>query len=246
MRCIEGSGWRRIIHSHPVKGRDHDGLKDPRVWFTEQIDRNVNHDFTDCDGVRQTGRTTLMILKAMRAIKVDRKVPVIICHNSASARHIATDMTDYLNQVSDTLMFMYARYVIMIRDLETGFTRDACYFVTDMRAMRGREYDVIFIDNAIFDEGSHIDDVLQGAQVTKEKIDMPEITGDRSVLASDGEIFHVGDLIQWGSGTAVILDIVSEGDPSPTPWADYIVVLFQGKIQQVVANQVELFTKVSS
>ena len=242
MKCIEGSGWRKIIHDHTVGVRDKGGLKDPREWFTEQIDRNINYDFSVTSGIRQTGRTTLMILKAMRAIKVDRKVPVIICHNSASARHIATDMTDYLNQVSDTLMFMYSKGALMMRDMETEDSHNMCYFVTDMRAMRGREYDVIFIDNAIFDEGSHIDDVLQGAQVTKEKIDMPEMTGDRSVLASDGEIFHVGDLIQWGSGTAVICEIVRRDKP----WPDHVAVFTDGQVKQFPANQIDLFMKVST
>ena len=239
MRCIDGIGWDRI-NTHN-RGQV-TSLSPPREWFNDMLRLNQRSGSLDSAGLRQTGRTTLMILKAMKAIKVDQKIPVIICHNGGSVQDVATKMTDWLNQVSDTLMFMYARGVIMMRDTETSDTHDVCYITSDVKGVgRGLEHDLIFIDNAVFDVDIRMQDVILEMKHAIGKLDMPVMKDERTVMTSDGEEFRTGDLCKWGNNTAMIIDIVTvEGNL----WPHTVSMFSNGEIFNIPANNIDFLQKV--
>jgi len=227
------------------------GLEHPRIWTKSKIKHNKMGGYSECNYMRQTGRSTLNCLTAIAHLMTgdDVLIPVPIAHSkrvqSTFIENILAKLSipvkkskrssGYL-QIADGAQVHFAS---MSRLRRSGVTHQTGLG----EELRGRTVDVILPDNALFD-------IINTTPVIEERPDelvfldecervldyeKRTMIDTKTFTTNYGEVFRNGDLIEHGDSAAMIINLY-EGRYNMT-------VLIDGQKRSWVRQDLNLMLK---
>jgi len=220
-------------------------MVEPQKFFRLQLQSNIDTGVHDKSLLRQTGRSTRIALQVCEYIR-RRKIVAIMCSTRYASRNFTERIVDIGNQIPDMPKLAASGDGQVIRKNGLVDSRVAITCTPDLMDLRGVKYDVLVMDNDVLESRLGIEgrryDPIWFDPAWKLEMNLPrQKDNKKTVVTSDGEEFKIGDLIRWGDGAAMIVDIEREHG---APWPTGIVVVSETRPIWVAPENAEVFEKV--
>lgn len=221
-------------------------VANPKQFFRIQLQSNIDTKVHDKSLLRQTGRSTRLVFRVCEYIR-HRKIVATMCSTRYASRQFVSRIVDIGNQVPNMPRLAASGDGQVIRKNGLMDSRVAITCTPDLMDLRGVKYDVLVMDNDVLESRLGIEgrryDPIWFDPAWKLEMNLPrQEDSKKTVVTSDGEEFKIGDLIRWGDGAAMIVDIEREHG---APWPTGIVVVSETRPIWVAPENVEVFEKVT-